>query len=106
MKESKGFKETEIGLIPEDWEVLRLENTMKSFTPNKKLKQSDYKAIGKFPVIDQGQEYIAGFYNDETMVFDKDLPFLVIPQFILPKHLYKLSLILFLKLYLNSSSFR
>jgi type I restriction enzyme S subunit len=24
MKESKGFKETEIGLIPEDWEVVRL----------------------------------------------------------------------------------
>jgi type I restriction enzyme S subunit len=69
-----GFKETEIGLIPEDWEVVRLENVMKSFTPNKKLKQSGYKAIGKFPVIDQGQEYIAGFYDDETMVFDEDLP--------------------------------
>jgi type I restriction-modification system DNA methylase subunit len=30
----------------------------------------------------------------------------VIPQFIPPKHLYKLSSILSLKLYLNSSSFR
>jgi len=68
------FKETEIGLIPKDWEVERLENVMEGFTPNKKLKQSDYKAIGKFPVIDQGQEYVAGFYDDETMVFDKDLP--------------------------------
>jgi type I restriction enzyme S subunit len=68
------LKESEIGLIPEHWEVVRLENAMKGFTPNKKLKQSDYKAIGKFPVIDQGQEYIAGFYDDETMVFDKDLP--------------------------------
>jgi hypothetical protein len=35
--------------------------------------QSDYKTF-KFPVIDQGQKYIAGFYDDETMVFDKDLP--------------------------------
>jgi len=68
------LKESEIGLIPEHWEVVRLENAMKSFTPNMKLKQSDYKAIGKFPVIDQGQEYIAGFYDDENMVFDKDLP--------------------------------
>jgi len=68
------LKESEIGLIPEDWEVMRLENVMEGFTPNKKLKQSDYKAIGKFPVIDQGQEYVAGFYEDETMVFDKDLP--------------------------------
>jgi type I restriction enzyme S subunit len=68
------LKESEIGPIPEHWEVVRLENVMKSFTPNKKLKQSDYKAIGKFPVIDQGQEYIAGFYDDGTMVFDEDLP--------------------------------
>jgi type I restriction enzyme S subunit len=68
------LKESEIGLIPEDWEVVRLENFMEGFTPNKKLKQSDYKAIGKFPVIDQSQEYVAGFYDDETMVFDKDLP--------------------------------
>jgi Restriction endonuclease S subunits len=68
------LKESEIGLIPEHWEVVRLENVMEGFTPNKKLKQSDYKAIGKFPVIDQGQEYVAGFYDDETMVFDKDLP--------------------------------
>jgi Restriction endonuclease S subunits len=68
------LKESEIGLIPENWEVVRLENVMEGFTPNKKLKQSDYKAIGKFPVIDQGQEYVAGFYDDETMVFDKDLP--------------------------------
>jgi type I restriction enzyme S subunit len=44
------------------------------YTPSKKLKQSDYKTFGKFPVIDQGQKYIAGFYDDETMVFDKDLP--------------------------------
>jgi len=68
------LKESEIGLIPEHWEVVKLENFMEGFTPNKKLKQSDYKAIGKFPVIDQGQEYVAGFYDDKTMVFDKDLP--------------------------------
>ncbi|MFP3257273.1 MAG: restriction endonuclease subunit S [Candidatus Nanopusillus acidilobi] len=68
------LKESEIGLIPEHWEVVRLGDVMEGFMPNKKLKQSDYKAIGKFPVIDQGQEYVAGFYDDETMVFDKDLP--------------------------------
>ena len=68
------LKETEIGLIPKHWEVVRLGEVIKYYTPSKKLKQSDYKAFGKFPVIDQGQKYIAGFYDDETMVFDKDLP--------------------------------
>ena len=68
------LKETEIGLIPKHWEVVRVGEVIKYYTPSKKLKQSDYKAFGKFPVIDQGQKYIAGFYDDETMVFDKDLP--------------------------------
>ncbi len=68
------LKETEIGLIPKHWEVVRLGEVIKYYTPSKKLKQSDYKAFGKFPVIDQGQKYIAGFYDDETMVFNKDLP--------------------------------
>jgi type I restriction enzyme S subunit len=68
------LKETEIGLIPKHWEVVRLGEVIKYYTPSKKLKQSDYKTFGKFPVIDQGQKYIAGFYDDETMVFDKDLP--------------------------------
>jgi type I restriction enzyme S subunit len=69
-----GFKETELGPLPEEWEVVRLGEVIKYYTPSKKLKQSDYKTFGKFPVIDQGQKYIAGFYDDETMVFDKDLP--------------------------------
>ncbi|MCX7809974.1 MAG: restriction endonuclease subunit S [Leptospiraceae bacterium] len=68
------FKETEIGLIPEHWEVVKVGDVINSFTPNAKLKQSDYKTFGKFPVIDQSQKYIAGFHDDETMVFDKDLP--------------------------------
>jgi type I restriction enzyme S subunit len=68
------LKETEIGLVPKHWEVVRVGEVIKYYTPSKKLKQSDYKAFGKFPVIDQGQKYIAGFYDDETMVFDKDLP--------------------------------
>jgi len=68
------LKETEIGLIPKHWEVVRVGEVIKYYTPSKKLKQSDYKTFGKFPVIDQGQKYIAGFYDDETMVFDKDLP--------------------------------
>jgi type I restriction enzyme S subunit len=69
-----GFKETELGPLPEEWEVVRVGEVIKYYTPSKKLKQSDYKTFGKFPVIDQGQKYIAGFYDDETMIFDKDLP--------------------------------
>ncbi|ACD66965.1 MAG TPA: restriction endonuclease subunit S [Sulfurihydrogenibium sp.] len=43
MKESKGFKETEIGLIPEDWEVVRLGEILEE--KNEKVKNYDFKNI-------------------------------------------------------------
>jgi len=60
------FKQTEIGLIPEDWEVVKFE---KSILRRKikvgKIKQQEYKKFGKYPVIDQSQNYIAGFCDDD-----------------------------------------
>lgn len=46
-------------------------------TSNKKLKQKEYLVEGKFPVIDQGQEFIGGYTNDETKLLDCQLPVLV-----------------------------
>lgn len=46
-------------------------------TNNKKLKQKEYLVEGKFPVIDQGQEFIGGYTNDETKLLDCQLPVLV-----------------------------
>ena len=39
--------------------------------PNKQyqIKTSDYKTEGKYKVIDQGQEYIAGYNDDESKVY-------------------------------------
>ena len=34
------------------------------------LKQ--YQKIGKFPVIDQGQDFIGGYTDDESLVYSKD----------------------------------
>jgi type I restriction enzyme S subunit len=43
----------------------------------KRVKQRDYLPEGKVPVIDQGQEFIGGYINDEDMVFKGELPVII-----------------------------
>ncbi|MBX0311066.1 MAG: restriction endonuclease subunit S [Sulfurihydrogenibium sp.] len=54
MKESKGFKETEIGLIPEDWEVVRLGEVFKITQKPKNLKLENYNLIPFIPMENIG----------------------------------------------------
>jgi type I restriction enzyme S subunit len=42
-----------------------------------KIQSRDYKPSGRFPVIDQGQEIIAGWTDDESAVIDAPLPLVV-----------------------------
>lgn len=42
-----------------------------------KVQARDYKPTGLYPVIDQGQEQIAGWTNDESAVIDAPLPLVV-----------------------------
>lgn len=42
-----------------------------------KIQSRDYKPSGRFPVIDQGQEQIAGWTDDENAVIEMPLPLVV-----------------------------
>ena len=42
-----------------------------------KLKARDYLPHGKYPVVDQGQEKIGGYSNDENLLIPNDPPFIV-----------------------------
>jgi type I restriction enzyme S subunit len=42
-----------------------------------KVQSRDYKPAGRFPIIDQGQEQIAGWTDDENAVIDAPLPLVV-----------------------------
>lgn len=42
-----------------------------------KIQSRDYRPTGRFPVIDQGQEQIAGWTDDESAVIDTPLPLVV-----------------------------
>lgn len=42
-----------------------------------KIKKEDYKAIGKYPIIDQGQEFIGGYTNDERIIVKENAPVII-----------------------------
>lgn len=48
-----------------------------SVTGKTKIQARDYQPSGRYPVIDQGQEAIAGWTNDESAVIDAPLPLVV-----------------------------
>ncbi|MFN9320574.1 MAG: restriction endonuclease subunit S [Chitinophagales bacterium] len=69
---------SEIKDIPKHWEIKKLGEVCDKLSLNKiKIKQQDYLQQGKFPVIDQGQELIGGFYNDEKFVVPNDPPYII-----------------------------
>jgi hypothetical protein len=43
----------------------------------RQVKQSDYKNSGRFPVVDQGEEIVGGFIDDDDLLFDGPLPVIV-----------------------------
>lgn len=63
---SKGWTETTFGDVVENVPIT-----------HKKLPKRQYEETGRFPVVDQGQQFIGGYSDDEEKVIDEDLPLLV-----------------------------
>ena len=60
------------------WEYLDFDRTLTDVTAgNVKIQKKDYKDTGFFPIIDQGQEYSAGYTDNEELLFKGDLPVLI-----------------------------
>ena len=68
----------EVRELPQGWLLLNLGETIYKFSTNeKKIKQKDYLKKGLVPVIDQGQEFIGGFTNDEDKIVLCELPVVI-----------------------------
>jgi len=64
--------------IPKHWQVKKLGEVCDKISLNKiKIKQKDYKIEGKFPVVDQGQDIIGGYFDDEKMVIPDEPPYVI-----------------------------
>ena len=64
--------------LPPSWAIAKLGEVCENISLNGiKIKQKQYLIHGKFPVIDQGQELIGGYFNDEKFVVPSDPPFII-----------------------------
>ena len=64
--------------LPDGWVESSVSELTKIIsTTHKKLAQKRYQEKGKFPVVDQGQGFIAGYSNDNSLVLDEEFPFIV-----------------------------
>jgi len=73
------LKKTEIGEIPESWDIVEFEKTLDSEVNYEvgELKQKDFQATGQFPIIDQSEALIAGYSDDGEKVYNGKLPIII-----------------------------
>ena len=72
------FKETEVGLIPVDWEFVSFQTCISNRNFNVgKIKARDYLEFGNYPIIDQSQDFIAGYWDDNSSVYDGNVPIII-----------------------------
>ena len=73
-----GYKNTKIvDGLPEGWEKTKLDNVLETVKRKPKISKDKYLSQGKYPIIDQGDDFIAGYTNDENLVQFEPLPLLV-----------------------------
>jgi type I restriction enzyme S subunit len=66
-------------MLPEGWNKLTLDECIDSDRLPKKpsIPQRDYQPLGKYPVVDQGAELIAGYCDVDTAVYRDHLPLIL-----------------------------
>lgn len=56
--------ESELGLIPEGWEITKVEAVVERYSAGKRYDQKTVGVKGLFPVLDQGRSGVIGYHND------------------------------------------
>ncbi len=61
-----------------NWQIKSLKDVSNKLSLNKlKIKQKEYLINGLFPVIDQGQDLIGGYYNDKNLLVSDEPPYII-----------------------------
>jgi len=68
---------SELGMIPEGWEVAKVGDLLWKIERRPRVKKEDYLKQGEIPAIDQGAEFIGGYTNDHDALHDNPLPIIV-----------------------------
>ena len=64
--------------IPKGWILIDYIKAVEIIpTVGKKIKQKNYLVSGKYPIIDQGQDFIGGYTNERENLIDSEFPVIV-----------------------------
>ena len=77
----KGYKQTESGVIPEDWEVKKLREVLYYEQPTKYLvNNAEYNDNNDTPVLTAGKTFILGYTNEVFGIFNS-IPVIIFDDF-------------------------
>jgi type I restriction enzyme S subunit len=69
---------SELGEIPEGWEVKTIEDTVKRLTVKKRYTKNQVETFGEVPVYEQGADILLGYHNEEAgFVAMPDAPIII-----------------------------
>lgn len=60
------FEESELGMIPKGWEVVKIEEILKRYQTPKRYKKEAVESFGKTVVFEQGANIILGYHDGEA----------------------------------------
>lgn len=65
--------------INQGWKTVSFSECLEkvSFGREKQIKSKDYEKAGEFPIVDQGQSFIAGYTDDRSKVIDSIQPYII-----------------------------
>ena len=63
--------------MPKTWEELYFSKCVKKISIKHKIKTKDYLKNGKYPIVDQSQDFISGYFDDENMLIKTKKPLIV-----------------------------
>jgi type I restriction enzyme S subunit len=70
--------DSHIGMIPQGWEVIKVEEIVQRVPAGKKYETKTVSPTGAIPVLDQGQSGIIGYHDDEPgVVASEEQPIIV-----------------------------
>jgi len=72
-------KEAEIGPVPESWGIPTVAESVRPFRfdRSKQIPKSAYREAGGWPIVDQGQQEIAGYTDDAEKVITPNQPIII-----------------------------
>lgn len=78
---AKGYQQTELGLVPEDWGVRNLGDLLEYEQPTKYLvSHAKFLDEGSYPVLTAGKSFVLGYTNETNVIFT-DLPVIIFDDF-------------------------